>query len=129
MVVFGLQCDKESSKFMRYHQEQLSREDVIKLFEIHVKEEQDNLWLVSYNVLPPDPLWFSCILILIAGIFNFLPTWYLVAIGVFVAASFLWTRYFYRMMIFAGMRKQRNDGKVELLTAQEVVRRLYGWDK
>jgi hypothetical protein len=129
MVVFGIQCDKESNKFMEFHQGILAKEAYLKLFDIKLKQEPNHLWLVSYRVLPPDPWYFGGILILIGALFSYFPTWYVTSIVVFFALQVFWTQYFYRFMIFAGMNKQKIGGTVELLTAQQAVMRLYRWDK
>jgi hypothetical protein len=129
MVVFGLQADKVSNEFMRFHELQNKREDVLRLFKLDVKEYPGYLWVVRYEPLLLNPAWIGAGLLLIGSVFDFFPAWFLVTAGLFFLAGFFCTKYFYRVMVFLGQNKHKNDGRIVLLSEQETLLRLNGWQE
>lgn len=127
-MIFGLKTDKDEAVLNFYIEtnKRLGRDDVVKnpfgLSKIGFIMREDKVYLVcDLNPVWPDFSGYLFIIGFIPLLFGFFKTSiFFYVLGLIVL--FLWSRYFFSLMMYLGLRKKGYKGKIRLVKDQELLK-------
>ena len=109
-----------------------SREDslVKNPFKINAKlyESKELFFLMDITPVYPPVYWFGLLVLIpfiVFGWFN----WFLLIPILLFSIGFLWSPYFYLLVLWGAIRKNKYKGDVKVLSKDKIIKRLLEWDK
>jgi len=135
MAIIGLSVDNtvETKKYFKDLDLKGSDDDMVKnpfiVKSAKFLNQQNFFYVLSIRPVYPQVFLFGYMLV---GIFLFLGWFnaFLILPFSLAATHFLWSKYFYQLIFFLGLRKVGYKGKIKYFKNQEIIKRLlFGTDR
>lgn len=131
MAIFGVELENNitATKFMEETDKRLSIDNLVtNPFEGKVKrlelEDKDNYVIVMDPVYPHFYQWGLIGILVTFMIVGFkLSYWYLPSLIIY-SFGFFWSKYFFFIVLYLGLKKAKYTGKVRLLSNKKILRSI-----